>query len=102
MDLHLEFSDGQLGGAGCDVVGEFMMRGTYDVDTGEVVIHKHYVGQHHVLYRGKSRGQAIAGEWSMDVFSGTFCIWPVGACDPTKRRVRAEVEVPIDELVSMN
>ena len=102
MDLHLEFSEGQLGGAGCDFVGEFMMRGTYDVQSGEVLIHKHYVGEHHVFYRGKSDGKAIAGQWSLGDFSGPFLIWPVGAGDPTARRFRVEAEVPIDDLVTSN
>ena len=99
MQLHLEFAEGQLGGAGCDWVGEFMMRGTYDVDSGEVVIHKHYVGQHHVLYQGKSREKVIAGTWALGEFSGPFLIWPVGAGDPTERWVGAEE--PLVVMVSV-
>ena len=48
MELGLTFSAGNFTGEGRDGVGDFTIRGRYDLKTGEVTFHKHY-RQHSVF-----------------------------------------------------
>jgi hypothetical protein len=93
MDLSLTFALGKIRGTGRDVVGEFSMRGRYETANGKVVVHKDYVGKHHVLYEGWAEsGKGIWGVWSI---AGTgkdgFHLWPRGMRDPSQKEVAAEV-----------
>ena len=88
----LRFSRGQIAGEGRDVIGRFTFSGANDVDNGEVVLMKQYVGKHRVLYRGKPDGEGcIAGTWSIgDNWKGPFLMKPV------VRRPRGDE--PIEEM----
>jgi hypothetical protein len=77
MDMHLEFTNGNLRGEGKDDVGRFMIRGRYDSVTRECYWTKSYVGAHDVFYRGFGEGKGIWGKWEINAWShGGFHIWP--------------------------
>ena len=102
MDLHLAFQSGTFNGEGKDGVGEFLIKGRYDLKTGEVTFYKHYVRQHSVFYRGWNEGKGIWGTWEITGGAGEFRfsdkggfhIWPKGMADPTGENLEAEAEVP--------
>jgi hypothetical protein len=99
MELLLSFSQGRLKGEGRDFVGDFLLRGRYDVETGRCIWNKKYVNKHEVNYDGFNEGKGIFGKWEIqDVMTwhGGFLIWPKGMGDPTRHRRRAEADVPID------
>jgi hypothetical protein len=77
--FELRFENGEIEGEGRDVVGPFDFTGSYDTQTGEVVMMKRYVGKHIVFYRGQPDGEGcIAGTWSIgNVLKGPFLIRPV-------------------------
>lgn len=89
--LALRFADGAIAGEGEDCVGPFTFEGRYD-DRGAVVIVKHYLDGHDVLYRGQHDGEGtIFGQWSIGPhISGPF------ALSPQSRR--ADPDAPIQEL----
>jgi len=90
--FQLRFADGEIEGEGRDVIGRFDFTGSYDMQTGEMVMMKRYIGKHVVFYRGHPDGEgSIAGTWSIgDAWKGPFLIQPV------VRRPRGDE--PIDEL----
>ena len=104
-DVHLRFAGGKVTGFGQDSVGEFAMQGRYDLDTGTVVIHKHYVGSHTVTYEGRNEndGKWVWGVWTLREMSGTerggFHLWPKGEEDPTVPKLEAEEDLPVEERV---
>ncbi len=68
-DLHLDFANGQLQGAGDDIVGAFTLRGRIEQD--QVYLLKQYVGKHAIEYRGTSDGEGTYfGDWSYAGYSG--------------------------------
>ena len=77
-DFTLRFADGVVEGEGRDIVGRFIIAGTYD-DRGAVVLVKQYLGRHRVYYRGAYDGEGIIfGTWSIGEFwSGPFALSPV-------------------------
>src|SRR5215469_12817831 len=84
-DLVLRFINGTLVGSGVDCVGRFTFDGTCD-SRGAVVMVKHYLGKHKVLYKGQFDGEGtIFGRWSIWPFdSGEFMLTLVGdgtACE---------------------
>lgn len=99
MELILTFSEGKIQGEGRDFVGEFLMTGRYEVESGRCRWSKKYVGKHDVNYDGFNEGKGIFGRWEiLDVITwhGGFLIWPKGMGDPTKHRRRAEADAPVD------
>jgi hypothetical protein len=100
MELHLTFRDGQLTGEGRDWVGDFRMRGRYDVSTGRCTWIKSYIGRHSVAYDGYNEGKGIWGNWAITVppMRGGFYIWPVGMSDPTQPAKAAEADAPGPEV----
>jgi hypothetical protein len=98
MELQLAFSEGLVNGEGKDCVGQFTMRGHYDLQSGRVTIHKRYVRQHDVFYSGwAEEGKGIWGVWHLAKFDkGGFHIWPKGMADPTGSHLREEAEVPVE------
>ena len=108
MDLRLTFQQGAMTGEGRDWVGEFTIRGRYDVVTGQCHWTKRYVGKHDVFYKGFNEGKGIWGVWEIPaqtdgaVTRGGFHIWPEGMPDPTGDRLTEEADVPAEapELVS--
>ena len=99
MSMHLTFAEGLIDGEGTDGVGDFSIRGTYIKDTGEVVMHKAYIGQHDVLYKGYNESKGIWGIWHIETFSGGFHVWPKGMADPTTPGIEEEAGVPVGESV---
>ncbi|MDB5313573.1 MAG: hypothetical protein JWO38_7775 [Gemmataceae bacterium] len=75
----LHFATGEITGEGKDVIGRFVFTGSYDVQTGEVVMMKQYLGKHQVWYRGTPDGEGcIQGTWSIgENWKGPFLIKPV-------------------------
>ncbi len=99
MELILTFSEGKMKGEGRDLVGEFLLSGRYEVDSGRCIWTKKYIRKHDVTYDGFNEGKGIFGRWEIqDVITwhGGFLIWPKGMGDPTKHRRRAEADVPAD------
>ncbi len=98
MELILRFFDGVVTGEGRDVVGEFLIRGRYQVDDGKCHWHKRYIGKHDVFYQGYAEGQGVWGTWEigapLDFDRGGFHIWPEGMADPTGARRHAAADVP--------
>jgi hypothetical protein len=88
----LWFADGDITGDGRDIIGRFTFTGAYDLETGEVVMMKQYIGKHRVLYRGMPDGEGcIAGTWSIgENWKGPFLMKPV------QRRPRGDE--PIEEM----
>jgi hypothetical protein len=97
MELDLTFQKGMIRGEGRDKVGEFVIRGRYDVETGKCSWSKRYVGKHDIAYLGFNEGKGIWGTWEwppMPSHRGGFHIWPVAMGDPTQNRLAAEADVP--------
>lgn len=100
MSLCLTFKDGSLCGEGQDSVWKFIIKGRYDLRSGEVTFHKHYVGMHSVYYRGFAEGKGIWGVWEISSprggFSdkGGFHIWPKGMAEGAGEELAEEAKVP--------
>ncbi|MFO0970058.1 MAG: hypothetical protein U0793_31285 [Gemmataceae bacterium] len=108
MELILAFSAGTMTGEGRDRVGEFLIRGRYEVETGRCRWTKRYVGKHDVFYKGYGEGKGIWGTWEIPAtavshgYKGGFYIWPEGLADPSGDTLKEEAPVPADaELVSV-
>jgi len=97
MELRLTFQNGTLTGEGRDWVGEFRIRGRYDVSDGRCHWHKRYLGKHDVYYQGFNEGKGIWGTWeiSWDYQRGGFHIWPEGMADPTAEHLTEEADLPL-------
>jgi len=109
MELHLTFQNGVMTGEGRDWVGNFTIRGRYDVATGQCHWTKRYLGKHDVFYNGFNEGKGIWGVWEIAATAnagvklrGGFHIWPEGMADPTGDRLAEEADVPVEtrELVT--
>jgi hypothetical protein len=99
MRLFLTFKEGFITGAGSDRIGDFDMRGTYDLVTGACSIAKTYHGAHAVEYEGRNEGDGlwIWGLWTIRPFDrGGFHLWPAGEDDPTQRRLKAAKDLELD------
>lgn len=97
MDLNLSFSRGTMRGDGRDWVGEFLIRGRYEVETGKCRWTKRYIGKHDIGYQGYNEGKGIWGTWEWPpspTTRGGFLIWPVAMGDPTISRLAEEMEGP--------
>jgi hypothetical protein len=101
MDLRLTFLNGNLNGEGRDWVGEFAVKGRYDVLDGKCYWTKKYVGKHDVFYAGYNEGKGIWGGWEINILGihlhGGFYIWPEGMDDPTIQRLSEEADPPVPE-----
>ena len=103
MSLFLSFTYGQIKGSGDDWVGEFILKGHYDLTSGEVMFNKKYLGQHDVFYSGFADGtsRGIWGTWEIEELArGGWHIWPRGTGDPTRLTVAEEADVPQAVLVT--
>src|SRR5437763_4106644 len=109
MELRLTFGQGTMTGEGRDWVGEFIVRGRYDVADGRCHWSKRYVGKHDVFYQGFNEGKGIWGTWEIALAGhgvlarGGFHIWPEGLGDPTNEHLVAEADLPAptEELVEV-
>lgn len=104
MDLRLTFQQGVMTGEGRDWVGEFNIRGRYEVVTGQCHWTKRYVGKHDVYYKGFNEGKGIWGVWEIPPAQnaglqarGGFHIWPEGMPDPTGDHLTEAADVPTEE-----
>jgi hypothetical protein len=96
-DLVLRFADGQVEGAGIDVVGRFTFQGHYD-NAGHVVLVKQYLNRHQVLYTGRYDGEGtIFGEWSIgSIWRGPFALSPERFAVPATERIISISADPLD------
>jgi hypothetical protein len=96
MALSLEFRAGNVTGEGRDLVGDFLLNGTYALDTGKCSLIKTYVGRYSVVYDGANEndGKWIWGVWKLPLDTGGFHIWPKGEADPTLHRKSAQQALP--------
>ena len=75
MSLGLSFGSGVVQGSGHDLIGTFVLSGTYGED-GVVQMTKAYAW-HTVAYKGTWDGQMISGFWKIrHEGTGAFEIWP--------------------------
>ena len=101
MDLFLTFSQGNMTGEGRDLVGEFIIRGQYDLTDGKCHWTKRYLSKHDVFYQGFNEGKGIWGNWEIPVSRdfpsqrGGFHIWPEGMSDPSNSHLAEEAELPV-------
>ncbi|WP_158633446.1 hypothetical protein [Tautonia sociabilis] len=97
MELQLTFREGVLIGEGRDFVGQFLLRGRYDLTDGTCHWIKNYIGRHDVFYQGYNEGKGIWGTWEIPPVSrGGFHIWPEGMEDPTQQRLSAAADAPVE------
>src|SRR5690349_19925315 len=76
MELNLIFQGGTIRGEGRDIVGEFVIKGRYNLSDARVTIHKYYVRRHHVFYDGAAdQGKGIWGIWELGGQKGGWQIW---------------------------
>jgi hypothetical protein len=110
MDMHLEFSNGNLRGEGRDNVGQFLIRGRYDAAALECHWTKSYIGAHDVFYRGFREGKGIWGTWEINILShGGFHIWPyregeqesLSAAEPVTESVEKADPLVVQEPTSL-
>jgi hypothetical protein len=99
MELRLTFQNGAMTGEGRDWVGEFFVKGQYNLEDGKCYWTKKYVGKHDVFYKGFNEGKGIWGTWEISILGesaarGGFYIWPEGLSDPTNEQLVAEADLP--------
>lgn len=100
MELHLTFREGRMRGEGRDWVGNFLIVGRYETDSGKCHWSKRYIGRHDVAYQGYNEGKGIWGQWQIPpLWHGGFHIWPVAMGDPDTNRLVESIEEP--ELVGV-
>lgn len=104
MELRLTFAKGSMTGVGRDWVGDFVIRGQYNVADGECYWTKRYLGKHDVFYKGYNEGKGIWGRWDIAghfnagiPLHGGFHIWPEGMADPTQQHLHEEADLPAPE-----
>jgi hypothetical protein len=102
MELRLKFQGGTLTGEGRDLVGRFVIRGSYETADGKCRFSKRYLGKHDVFYQGYNEGKGIWGTWEIPpeqnygfLLRGGFHIWPEGMPDPTSPQLSEEADLPI-------
>ncbi len=101
MELRLRFCHGSMTGDGRDWVGEFIVRGWYELADGRCHWTKRYLGRHDVFYQGYNEGKGIWGQWEIPPaqnagvrYHGGFHIWPEGMGDPTDEHLTEEADLP--------
>jgi len=105
MELRLTFRGGTMTGEGRDWVGDFVIRGRYEVADGRCYWTKRYVGRHDVFYSGFNEGKGIWGTWEIPAQGGLvpqrggFHIWPEGMHDPTEPELSEEDDLPVEQEV---
>jgi hypothetical protein len=99
MRLALEFNGGAIAGEGRDIIGPFVLAGSYDLKSGRCTLLKRYVNQHAVAYEGFNDGDGLWlwGTWKLPDDSGGFHLWPKGEADPTGSTLSQEAEIPVDD-----
>jgi hypothetical protein len=104
MDLDLSFRGGELRGEGRDRIGEFLIRGRYELADGKCWWTKRYIARHDISYTGFNEGKGIWGTWVWKEqlapwWRGGFHIWPAAMGDPTQRALAEALDEPaFDDL----
>jgi hypothetical protein len=80
QQLELTFEGGVIRGGGWDNIGEFTIKGSYDLESREVRWTKGYAGGRNVYYRGFREGRGIWGTWRIPqkAHAGLH-VWPLAA-----------------------
>lgn len=87
MELDITFGGGKLFGDGRDMVGDFVISGSYNNAKGECFFHKAYLGRHGIEYDGWAYAEGIRGVWRIMRADGcveglgVFHIWPLAHGD---------------------
>lgn len=81
-EFELIFRDGEVTGRGTDMIGRFTFAGAYDMQTGQILMVKRYIGRHSVRYAGSPDGEGcIQGTWEITqgdfTWTGPFRLRPV-------------------------
>lgn len=103
MSLSLIFKKNRISGEGVDTVGGFIVRGRYDLETDEVIVHKRYVGAHDVSYRGFAEGvrKGVWGVWEIPLFDrGGFHIWPKKYGEECGLTEGSETDLPVEHVIT--
>jgi hypothetical protein len=101
MELRLTFQKGEITGEGRDWVGDFIVRGRYELSDGRCHFTKRYLGKHDVFYQGFNEGKGIWGTWEIPATHGQmfqkggFHIWPEGMADPTGAHLSEAADLPL-------
>lgn len=103
MRLVMQFAGGQITGEGRDSVGQFALRGVYDLADGRCAVTKAYLGSHDVQYSGANEGDGkwLWGLWRIHRETGGFHLWPKGEPDPTGSELAAEADLPARRRVRL-
>jgi hypothetical protein len=97
MELHLDFCKGVMTGEGRDMIGEFLIRGKYNIDDGKCHWSKQYIEKHDVFYQGYNEGKGIWGVWEIPpTHRGGFHIWPTAMGDPTHPKLTEALDAPVE------
>jgi hypothetical protein len=100
MELRLTFRQGVMTGEGRDLIGEFLIRGKYQVEDGKCWWSKRFIGKHDVAYQGYNEGKGIWGLWEIPPsWKGGFYIWPEAMGDPTRRKLHESIEEPFNDFI---
>lgn len=100
VEFTLRFANGEVTGQGRDFIDQCVIRGRYDVKSGEVTFQKRHVNlRYDVFYRGFAEQvkKGIWGVWELPSDRDGFHIWPKGIADPTVDRLEEEADVPLKE-----
>ena len=82
QQLELTFTGGVVRGGGWDGLGEFSIKGCYELDTREVRWTKCYESGRRLQFRGFREGRGIWGTWQdPGLKRAGFHIWPLA--DPS-------------------
>lgn len=76
MEMELNFENGVIKGKGKDDIGDFVIHGKYDENSGYCEWIKKYVNAHEVFYWGYRDDLAIYGQWKIKTSRGGFYISP--------------------------
>lgn len=100
MELRLTFRQGVMTGEGRDLIGEFIIRGKYQVEDGKCWWSKRFIGKHDVAYQGYNEGRGIWGLWEIPPsWKGGFHIWPEAMGDPSQGKLRESIEEPFNDFI---
>lgn len=103
MELHLTFRRGEMTGEGRDLIGQFLIRGRYQVADGQCWWTKRYLGKHDVFYHGYNEGRGIWGLWEIPpTWKGGFHIWPESMGDPSRQVLREAIPEPVEPEPGIN
>lgn len=77
-DLDLTFDGGVIRGSGWDRNGDFVVKGSYDLESRGVRWTKKYASGQRAFYRGFREGRGIWGTWRVESKKQSgFFVWPI-------------------------